>query len=305
MLVVVLAVASASVASAQSPGASEPAATVRWLPSCAPGQQRTYFSVEVFEDGHARYTGGAQTREKGEKTVQLGQRDARRLRLWASDFTRGRSSPFHQPKNGLPPDACVEVASGSGATHRVRRESIEVRTGATLTDNIASVVPLRAWACPGRSVVNDAELKIASICGRWDGTPRIAADFGDGKSCPSYHEVVIYDDGTLYYAAFERNPDVRIAGDAYYKLSRQSLAQLEKMLAAFNLQQTHFDEPHRPRRDDSAFNTSNPREVAQFRDALKQLAGAHWLPMSGAGGTRCEVPAYLSVRANAWRRLKR
>jgi hypothetical protein len=153
--VIVCAVALGSIAGgagaihAQTAVASEPMFTARWLSSCEAGAQRTYFSVEVFEEGRVRYTGSMQARERGEKTLQLSRREVERLASAAADFTRGRSSPVHEPKIGSPPDACVEVASGTGARQRVRRESVETRTGAALTNEIASVTPIRSWACPG------------------------------------------------------------------------------------------------------------------------------------------------------------
>lgn len=296
---------------AQTASAPDLAFAARWLPTCDVGESRTYFSVEVFEDGRVRYVGGPQAREQGQKTAEIHARDARRLALKVASFSRGRSSAVRQPENGMPPDACIEVSQGAAGNSPLRRESIETRAGGAVTDDIARVVRLREWACPGRVARNNADGKIAAVCGRWNGAPRIGASFTDERGCPSYHEVTLYDDGSVYYSAHEFHappgglPSRQVTGEAYYALSRHDLQQVDELVATFNLQQQHFDEPNpHHRRDNSAFSTFSPEEVARFRDALAQATGARWVTVDGSRNPACQAQAYLSMRADVWRRLR-
>lgn len=133
-----------------------------------------------------------------------------------------------------------------------------------LVCHLSRLVCFRFPQCPGRTIEDDPGLRIADLCGRWQKAPRIAAAFWDDKACPGYHEVRIYDDGTVYYATHELQPQPgamplrQIAGDSYYTLNRQNLQQLEKLVATFSLEQLRLEEPKTPgRRDDSPFNTSN------------------------------------------------
>lgn len=278
--------------------ASQPALSVRWLPPCSVRDASPFFAIDVFDDGTARYVGGAQAREVGERTVTLGEGRARRLVRLAVQ-AEGGSAELLQRKD---PDErtlyCLEITMRTETS--TMRYNSEERRVQPLIRAFDRIVEERRWVCPERlrSGGERGNLFLTGFCGGYAAREalRIAIE---KNGCVTLNAKVYK--GLIYFKVNRKRGggDYAAVREGYAAIDRREFDELIREARTSDLSnESLIEEPHP--RVDRDYQGNASADLARLYDLAFRVLGLRNDPSLAASGASCDqqkdFSGYLSLR---------
>jgi hypothetical protein len=271
---------------------TQPAITVKWLPPCKDKIEEPYFALDVYADGKARYVGGEQARERGERIIQLRESEAQGLIASANAIRRGSKSSAFKKTDEHTPMYCLEVTDrSSGKATTVKGNAIETR----MQDFISQFRMLESnskWVCPaienfyGLLEGDVMTLRGTNVCGNRD-EKIFTVDFFDQSGCIS-NSVGVYHDAVYYYAVKlssrkgQLGVPATFVAQQHHEITKESFDYLYNVVRRLNLVQeeplqTRFSSPDDRYTED--YRGRDSADISSLKKEVQQKTGLQWAQM--------------------------
>ncbi len=261
-------------------------AVFRWR-ECAASE--VFFSIEIGDDGNARFVGSDKVREIGVMNTSYSPQRIDRLvaalKRPVKPSTLKKKADSAERLGHEEPYCIDSVLSGAHGNTDLHLSSASPADAEKL-EAIEKVLAPKRWVCPVRGAVADSAFRDVWYCP--EGI--IALTIAVPEACFSYREVQIYSDGVVHQSAIEvadaagAPTSRRVVGDQYYQVSKQTVESLLAGATAYpSTTEPMSDQSNEP----SWVKRGTDEDVRKYAEMVARVVGVEWIGIDSPAG-RCQ-----------------